>query len=377
MKLMIGGDLFLPDKFKADSIEIDPSLINLFKKADLSILNLESVICAVDKKIEKTGPHILGGTDTPALLRRMCINVVTLANNHILDYGHNSLLKTIQCLKVMGFETVGAGIDIFDAKSPYIKVTCTRSIAIINMAENEWASATCKSPGANPYDVIDCHRVIKAMRDAYKNVIVIIHGGHEYYKYPSPRMQKEFRFFVDSGASAVLCHHSHIYSGMEVYNNSPIFYGLGNFYFPLNGRPDFWRTGLVIELDISENQQISFKTHFISSNSSFSSIKLLSGFEHELEFQNFTKLNKCINDKDELNSQFNLMAQKVSESYLYSLHPLNRKFFKFLFIALRKLKLINAKPSNYIAANILNRIRCESHSDVFTKVLKNCLTGQK
>jgi poly-gamma-glutamate capsule biosynthesis protein CapA/YwtB (metallophosphatase superfamily) len=75
-------------------------------------------------------------------------------------------------------------------------------------------------------DIIDNANQIKEAKATHDKVIVIVHGGHEYYNLPSPRMQKQYRFYADQGADFVVGHHTHCISGYEVYNGVPIYYSL-------------------------------------------------------------------------------------------------------------------------------------------------------
>ena len=117
-------------------------------------------------------------------------------------------------------------------------------IAIINFCENEWSIAEAGSPGANPMDIIDNASQIKSAKESHDKVIVIVHGGHEYYNLPSPRMQKQYHFYADQGADIFVGHHTHCISGNEVYKGVPIYYSLGNFLFTMNNSNNEWYTGM-------------------------------------------------------------------------------------------------------------------------------------
>ena len=125
------------------------------------------------------------------------------------------------------------------------------TIAIINFCENEWSIAEEDSAGANPMDFIDNANQIREAKAVHDKVIV--HGGHEYYNLPSPRMQKQFRFYADQGADIVIGHHTHCISGNEVYNGVPIYYSLGNFLFTKNNTNEDWYTGLLLQVDIKSD----------------------------------------------------------------------------------------------------------------------------
>src|SRR5690606_37654546 len=94
-------------------------------------------------------------------------------------------------------------------------------------------------------------------------VLVIVHGGHEYYNLPSLRMQKQYRFYIDNGADLVVGHHSHCISGMETYKNKKIYYSLGNFLFTKPSVFKGWYNGLILEVIISKDKEISVTHKFV------------------------------------------------------------------------------------------------------------------
>ena len=64
--------------------------------------------------------------------------------------------------------------------------------------------------------------------------------------------------FIDLGVNAIICHHSHSIGPVEVYKNAPIFYGLGNFIFPRDGKPTSWNIGLIVQIEF-DNENIGWK----------------------------------------------------------------------------------------------------------------------
>jgi|SRR5690554_1876380 len=123
-------------------------------------------------------------------LNQLNIDCVTLANNHILDYGIESINDTFDVLNNNSISNVGAGKNLTDAANPFVLEKEGVKIALVNFCENEWSIAETDSPGANPMDLIANAQQIKYARELADYVIVIVHGGHEYYNLPSPRMQK-------------------------------------------------------------------------------------------------------------------------------------------------------------------------------------------
>ena len=101
-------------------------------------------------------------------------------------------------------------------------------IGFIGLSEHEFSLATEESWGANPLDLIDYIRNIKANSSEYDYLVVLLHGGSEHYPFPSPRLMETCRFLVEEGANAVVCQHSHCAGCYEEYLGRHIVYGQGN-----------------------------------------------------------------------------------------------------------------------------------------------------
>jgi len=159
MKVIIGGDFCITQEYKSE-IVVSDEVTNYFSEADVRIVNLECPVTSNRiEKICKTGPHILGSDKCFEVLNKIGINVLTLANNHIMDYGAVGLSDTIHNCKRNNIKFTGAGKDKIEARVPLIIEKDRATLAILNFAENEWASADSQKPGANPYDVIATDRV--------------------------------------------------------------------------------------------------------------------------------------------------------------------------------------------------------------------------
>jgi poly-gamma-glutamate capsule biosynthesis protein CapA/YwtB (metallophosphatase superfamily) len=187
MNILIAGDFFISDEYRNKDL-IDQSVLDIFQNADYRIINLEVPITADNpkNKILKTGPHLRTSEETVIpYLKQLKVDALTLANNHILDYGTKGLTDTFGTLKNNQIDFVGAGNNLEEATKPLSLERDGMSIAILNFAENEWSIAEDDKPGANPLDIIDNVNQIKAAKVTHDKVICIIHGAHEYYHLPS------------------------------------------------------------------------------------------------------------------------------------------------------------------------------------------------
>lgn len=253
MKVLVAGDycpqnrvsqLVKEGKYRLFSEPLDVSY-------DYAVVNLECPVLGKNaKKINKSGPHLFCSYDAVELLKQNGFSCVTLANNHTLDYGETSLLETIDICKNAGLDTIGAGKGSEEAGRILYKKINGEVLAIINCCEHEFSITDGKSIGTNPLNPVQQYNDIQTARTLADYVLIIIHGGHEHYRLPTPRMIETYRFFIDSGADAVVNHHQHCYSGYEFYKGKPIFYGLGNFCFDWKGREDDpqWTTGYMVNL---------------------------------------------------------------------------------------------------------------------------------
>ena len=132
---------------------------------------------------------------------------------------------------IMNKATVGIGKSIEDAAKPYSVNIKGKSIAILNFADNEFLSTHDGTINCNPLNPVQCFYDIKKSQQNHDYIIVIVHVGNEFYELPSPRTKKLYRYLIDHGADVVISHHTHAFSGCEIYDSKPIFYGLGNFIY--------------------------------------------------------------------------------------------------------------------------------------------------
>lgn len=372
VKVIIGGDLFVSKTYASTNI-FSPEIVDLFAQSDINVINLECPVIDQDnnEKIIKTGPHLFTGDDTFQLLKRINIHVVTLANNHILDYGAKGLKSTLQgCLKNNILPT-GAGDNIGSASEPVIIERQGIKLAFINFCEHEFSIATDHSPGANPLDIIDRIKDIKNARQLADFVFVIIHGGHEHYHLPSPRMVKQYRYFAECGADAIICHHSHCISGFEAYNEVPIFYGLGNLLFTMPCDFDGWYNGLLIQFEIKKGASLKWKLIPTQQTKDTYLLSLSSEKEKNTITEKINQYSRIISDSKALQKEWIKFAKSMESQILNEFSPVNIIPGAYLRALLRKSginKIIFRK--NYVVP-ILNQIECESLHDLSQYVLNS------
>ena len=371
MNILIAGDFFISDNYQGHEL-IDKSVQELFEKADYRIVNLEAPITKdISKnKILKTRPHLRTSDNTTIpFLKQLRIDMVTLANNHILDYGENGLKDTFKALTKEQIAFVGAGNNIQEAAKPFTLEKEGLKIAILNFAENEWSIAENDKPGANPLDIIDNVNQIKAAKATHDKVICIIHGGHEYYHLPSPRMQKQYRFYAEQGADAVIGHHTHCISGNEVYKNVPIIYSLGNFLFTKPSKKDVWYEGSITNLLIEKEEPIKFEIYPVKQQKNSFQTVLLKNHEKNIVFEKIQNFNNTITENEILQKKWDELIDEKQKNYIKYLSPVNSIRNRLVRTGINKLGLDSRLISNRHLLLLLNIIRCESHYNLLSSAL--------
>ena len=374
MKVLIAGDFCdksrVSEKIRKHEYNILFSNIrDIINSADYSFVNFEfPIVTNEGKPIPKCGPNLKGQPETVDAIKYAGFNCCTLANNHILDQGEESLMATKNMIEAAGIKTVGAGSNLIEASEILYIEKEGQKVAIINCCEHEFSIATANTPGANPLNPIQQFYKIREAKKKADKVIVIVHGGHEHYQLPTLRMQETYRFFIDAGADAVVNHHQHCFSGYEIYENKPIFYGLGNFLFDhIHKQSGIWTEGYLVVLDFNKDR-FSFEViPYKQCLADFVGVRILNQDEEEFFNESLIKLNAVIADKAELSQCLEkyytisakeelLMMEPYTDTILYQLFKrgLLPKFFQ----GDKKLK-------------IENHIICESHREKLVYALKH------
>ena len=221
MKLMFFGDVLFDREMK-----FSEELIFLCDEHDFCISNLEGIFRGPGQRIVKAGRWIESDEKySESFLKHF--NVVTLANNHTMDYGEGSLLYTLSFLEENNVRFCGAGRDNEEAHKPLD----LGGVFLMSVSENEFGAATPSSSGIASYDDMRIlYKNIQECKDKGK-VIVCYHGGSECIPIPQEYIRERFKLLSDFGADVVIGTHPHVVQGFE----DNLFYSLGNFFFQAEG----------------------------------------------------------------------------------------------------------------------------------------------
>lgn len=283
IKLAVAGDVFLGRKLPGGAKDTGRSYSELFARmaaADITFINLESPYSERGYPTEKytflrSPPSLIDELD------KMGVDVVTLANNHMLDYGYDALFDTLDLLDAKGVKRCGAGRDLPEAYAPAIFESNGIRIAFLGFSSTlplgsaagdarpglapihvfsafvlEPSPRTQEQPGSPPsvktfplqQDVTQMQEKIVAAKAKADFVVVAGHWGLA-SRYDLAEYQTVVgRALIDAGADVVLGHHSHTLQAIEIYAGKPILYSVGNFIFhdlPSTGNPQLSYGGVM------------------------------------------------------------------------------------------------------------------------------------
>ncbi len=232
------GDIMLAHRLEPFIEEYGPSYsykytAHIFKEADISFANLESPLSTEGEPIPdkeytfRAHPKIAEG------LKEVGFDVLSLANNHILDYGEGALFETIEVLDSKMIFHIGAGRNIQEAREAVIVKVKDRRFGFLaysnTFPKRFWAEEDKAGTAYGKFSRVK--EDVKKLKGKVDFLIVSFHWGNEEEISPQEYQRNLAHLAIDQGADIILGHHPHILSGIETYRNGIIIYSLGNFAF--------------------------------------------------------------------------------------------------------------------------------------------------
>ena len=366
MKVLVAGDYCPRDRVahkiqSGDTIDLLASVKETIAVVDYAIVNFEcAVVEGEAKPIDKCGPNLKCQPEAVSVLKDAGFHCLTLANNHFRDFGDEGVMTSLRYFTKKGLDYVGGGENITDAEAILYKQFDDGVLAIINVCENEFSIASTKRAGSAPLDTVKVyHRIIEARMQA-DYVLVIVHGGHEHYQLPSPRMKELYRFFVEVGADAVVNHHQHCYSGFEEYKGKPIVYGLGNFLFDHpKKRGGIWNEGYMVIIEFAA-KGVSFKLIPYNQCDEEAVVRLMNEHEKARFAQAISHLNSIIIDSDKLVQEMRAFLANKHRVVLGVFTPYMNEYLR---AAASRHWLPYCLPKSKVLS-MINYISCEAQRDV-------------
>jgi poly-gamma-glutamate capsule biosynthesis protein CapA/YwtB (metallophosphatase superfamily) len=217
----------------ADPAAAFGSISSVLSSADLTAVNLETAVTSQGTPQPKTYHFRTTGKAFSAI-RAAGIDLVTMANNHVLDYGQAGLASTLAAAKAARFPYVGIGVNARAAWAPFVTTIKGTRIAIIGVSQvaelaSSWVATRTRPGEAN---AIDTRSTLAAVRAAKKHadvVIVFMHWGTEGQACPDANQLALAPKLAAAGASIIIGSHAHMLQGSGWLGRAFVAYGMGNF----------------------------------------------------------------------------------------------------------------------------------------------------
>lgn len=222
-------------------------LQDIFNQDDLTVVNLE---CAASDLGEPEAKAFVFRCDPDALdeMAAAGVEVANLGNNHSGDYGKEALVDSVRQVEAGGMAAVGAGVDSARAHRAAVFDIDGWTVAVVGFGgvypTLDWF-ATEDRPGMADGDTVETMVATVEAADAVADIVLVtIHWGVELDTAPRPGDRERAAALVAAGADAIFGHHAHRLQPLELVDGVPVFWGLGNFVWPINS-PEGATTGIA------------------------------------------------------------------------------------------------------------------------------------
>ncbi|WP_321430912.1 CapA family protein [uncultured Methanolobus sp.] len=225
---------------------------HLLCKADITFGNLECILSDIDINLKSLSSVSLRGAEKSIYeLKSAHFNVVSIANNHVLEHGEFSLKRSKKLLQQHGICAIGVAESKKESRKVFVMNIKGIRIGFL---------AYCLIRDKTAYCSVDNEKeIIDDVRNATSKVdilIVSMHWGDEFIRNPSPHQVELGHAIIDAGAKIILGHHPHVLQGVEEYNGGIIAYSMGNFVF------DMWqkkmRESMILQCEFSKDRILKY-----------------------------------------------------------------------------------------------------------------------
>lgn len=292
VSMIFGGDIMLDrgvrakieKNFNGDYNKIFEN-INL-KNYDIFFANLEGT--ASDKGKDGGGKYSfrMDPLVLPAL-KNIGINILSVANNHVGDWGRESYIDTLARLKENDILYTGGGNTSVEAEHPTIIEKYGMKIGFLAFSDKgpDWMKVTETKAGLLIASNPNFDEIIQNASNQVDYLIVSFHFGEEYQPIHDSRQEHLAHTAIDNGAKIIIGAHPHVIQDTEIYKNGFIAYSLGNFIFDQSWSKATMQ-GMLLEIKLYEDGNMIIKKNITQLNKFFQPAIAIEGIEEEIKFQN-------------------------------------------------------------------------------------------
>ncbi|MCL5058331.1 MAG: CapA family protein [Actinobacteria bacterium] len=222
----------------------------LLRHSDIAIANLECSVSERGNPVPEKKYTFRAAPDSINGAVNAGVDVFTLANNHVMDYGADAFMDTLRVIKEKGLSYAGAGVNEAEAFRPVLLERNGFKIAVLAFTKvvprTDWIAGKNRPGIASGYSRKLMMESIRSAAEKGDIIIVCMHWGQETADYPSREEIALAHSLIDAGADVVVGHHPHVIQGLELYKNKLIAYSLGNFIFTSSSQKA--REGSILQI---------------------------------------------------------------------------------------------------------------------------------
>ena len=291
IKLLFAGDVLLDERYAVMANLLDrgggveeafsTELLNVMRSADVFMLNNEFTFTNRGTPTEGKKFTFRANPERVSLLQEIGVDMVSVANNHMYDYGEISLLDTLDTLENAGIAYTGAGENLEEAMKPVYLIANGMKIGIISATQIErngtpdTKEATATTPGVlRCMDTKNLLQVIEQMEESCDYTILYIHWGTELKEEIDWLQEEQAPIYAQAGVDLIIGDHPHCLQKIDSVMGVPIVYSLGNFWF--NSKT---QNSCVVEVVLKEKELHTLK--FMPCKQEDSRTRLLEGMEKQ------------------------------------------------------------------------------------------------
>lgn len=301
----IGFDRYMYGQWDDEEI-LSREILDFLHSADHVVANVEGPLVTFPNNTTLSGVQQLMHTMDPAatkVLTKMHADIWNLCNNHMMDAGEIGVESTLNEAKKNGARTIGAGMNIQEAKKPLI-LDEAGGIGLFGVGYRRGCKPAADDKAGcllwNEMELIQ--ETIDEIKKKCRWCVIVSHGGEEFTSLPSPYTRERYHKFLDMGADIVVSHHPHVPMNYETVGNKAIFYSLGNFIFDTDYQRAQYNTdiGLLLKLEFTKDE-FSFEPF---------GLKILRGPEHIVKGD----IPRIFRDVQE--EEYNLLAPLAAKMFI-------------------------------------------------------------
>ena len=237
---------------------LSDSVLKIMTESDLMVANSEFTVSNRGKAMNGKQYTFRAKPERLKIYEEMGVDLVTLANNHVYDFGRDAFLDMLDAFDEYNIPHIGAGHNLEEAKKEYYFIINGYKIAFLNGTRAEKYILT---PGATAteegvfrcYDPTNMVNKIKEVREKSDFVIVLMHFGKEGSHELEKEQVESSKMYIDAGSDVIIGTHAHVLQGIEFYKDKPIIYNLGDFIF--NGNEE---ETAIFQIKLNSNGKMDY-----------------------------------------------------------------------------------------------------------------------